>query len=74
MHLIAQAGTRSEQAITAAAIQAKVAYHPVSWFSRSSVARGLILGYAAYTPEASRKAIQNWARALNRPQQSAPTQ
>lgn len=69
MHLIAQATGRPETTVMDAATDANVAYHPISWFSRSSVARGLILGYAAYTPEASRKAIQNWAWKLDHPKQ-----
>jgi len=66
MHLIARATGVSQEAVIAAAAGAGIAYHPVAWYSAATPpAAGLVLGYAAYPPEASRRAIKAWARALD---------
>lgn len=65
MHLVARAVGASQEAIMAAASGVGVEYHPFSRYSVTSPpAPGLILGYAAYPPEISRRAMQAWARAL----------
>jgi GntR family transcriptional regulator/MocR family aminotransferase len=65
MHLVARAVGASQEAIMAAASGVGVEYQPISWFSAAPPpAPGLILGYAAYPPESSRRAMQAWARAL----------
>ena len=65
MHLVARAVGASQEAIMAAASGVGVEYHPISRYSAATPpAPGLILGYAAYPPESSRRAMQAWARAL----------
>ncbi|MES2792796.1 MAG: PLP-dependent aminotransferase family protein [Planctomycetota bacterium] len=66
MHLVARATGVSQEAVIAAAVKSGIAYHPIAWYSAATPpASGLILGYAAYTPEASRRAMKAWARALD---------
>lgn len=65
MHLFARATGVSQETAIAAATKAGIAYHPAAWYSAATPpASGLILGYAAYPPETSRRAIKAWARAL----------
>ena len=65
MHLVARAVGTSQKAIMAAASGVGVEYHPISRYSAAPPpAPGLILGYAAYSPESYRRAMQAWARVL----------
>ncbi|WP_010587967.1 MocR-like pyridoxine biosynthesis transcription factor PdxR [Schlesneria paludicola] len=74
MHLVAHTTGVSQEAAMAAASKAGIAFHPVAWYStRTPLPSGLILGYAAYTPEASRRAMKAWARALDTAPRSIPT-
>ena len=69
MHLIARAaGGLDEATVLGAAVAAGVENHPVARYSaRGTEGLGLVLGFAAFSPEASRRAVRAWARALTSP-------
>lgn len=67
MHLVGTATGVSQQILGAAANQANINYHLMSWFSATASTPGLILGYAPYSPKESQRAMKSWSKALLSP-------
>lgn len=65
MHLVARGVTQaSETKLIAAAIRAKVQFHPVSMYSRQDDVRGMVLGFAAFDNRTIRRAVRRWRKEL----------
>ncbi|WP_436717189.1 PLP-dependent aminotransferase family protein [Roseiconus lacunae] len=63
MHLVVRGVTKAtDKRLVAAANEAKVEYHPVSFYSRSPDAAGMILGFAAFDKQTIRRTVSGWAK------------
>ncbi len=66
MHLVVHGVTKAaEDNLVSAATQAKVDFHPVSMYSMSGDASGMILGFAAYDQTTIQRTVRRWAKALD---------
>ncbi|EMI41307.1 PLP-dependent aminotransferase family protein [Rhodopirellula sp. SWK7] len=65
MHLVARGVTKAaEDKLISAAMRAKVEFHPVSMYSRSGDASGMILGFAAFDKTTIQRTVRRWAKEL----------